>query len=141
MDTCSVNTQGQGCAGTKNVLSIASNAQSSGRRWKGQAKGLAARLRQAESWRVESSGPLGGGKSQEEAPKCGLSPHLKRTGQNSMSLLSQKGRAKTTERAQVGTEVTQPGVVQRGQMEVGVSRAKEVDAHQASCDNQRAALT
>ena len=32
--------------------------------------------------------PLGGGKSQEEAPKCGLSPHLKRTGQNSMSLFS-----------------------------------------------------
>lgn len=56
-------------------------------------------------------------------------------------LLSHKGKAKTIARPQVGTEVTQASVVQRGQMEVGVSRAEEVGAHQAPCDNQGSALT
>lgn len=46
------------------------------------------------------------------------------------SVLSHKGRAKTTERAQVGTEVTQPGMVQGGQMEEGVFRAEEVGTQQ-----------
>lgn len=141
MDTCSVNTQGQGCAGTKNVLSIASNAQSSGRRWKGQAKGLAARLRQAESWRAESS-PFGWRQIPGRSPQVWAeSTPEENWSKLHESLLSRKGRAKTTERAQVRTEVTQRGAVQRGQMEVGVSRAEEVGAHQASCDNQRAALT
>lgn len=39
------------------------------------------------------------------------------------------------------TKVTQAGVVQRGQMEVGVSRAEEMGAHQAPRDNQGSALT